>query len=78
VLEQFEEMAADDPWDEISTLNRSRLWLTRAEAEAFAKELTDVIERYRKGRTASSHPGGARPVSALLAVVPTGKAPEES
>ncbi len=78
VLEQFEEIAADDPWDESSLMNRSRLWLTREEAKQLGKELEDVIERFRKGRTATSHPAGSRSVTTLLAVVPSGKPPEES
>jgi DNA-binding transcriptional ArsR family regulator len=78
VLEQFEEMSADDPWDEHSAMSRSRLWLTREETKQLGEELNDVIERYRKGRTASSHPAGTRGVTTLLAVVPTGKPPQES
>ena len=78
VLEQFEELPADDPWDESSLMNRSRLWLTREETKQLGKELDDVIERFRKGRTATSHPAGTRQVTTLLAVVPTGKPPEES
>ncbi|HET6298017.1 MAG TPA: winged helix-turn-helix domain-containing protein [Kribbella sp.] len=78
VLEQFEELAGDDPWDDLSKLNRSRLWLTRAETEQLDQELTEVIDRYRKGRTATNHPAATRQISTLLVVVPTGKAPEES
>lgn len=78
LLEQFEELPADDPWEGLSTLGRSRLWLSREEAEQFVKELNDVIDAFRKGRTATSHPAGARSISTLLAVVPTGKPPEDS
>lgn len=78
VLEQFEAMSGDDPWDDLSKLNRSRLWLTRAETEQLDKELSDVIDRYRRGRTATNHPAGTRQVSTLLALVPTGEPPEES
>lgn len=78
VLEQFEQMAGDDPWDDISSLNRSRLWLTHEEAKAFGQELIDLVDRYKKGRTATSHPAGTRQISTLLAVVPTGKPPQES
>ena len=78
VLEQFEELAADDPWEGLSTLGRSRLWLSREEAEQFVKELNDVIDGFRKGRTATSHPAGTRSISTLLAVVPTGKPPQDS
>lgn len=78
IMEQFEELGADDPWDDLSTMNRSRLWLTKPEAEQLGKELLEVVNRYRRGRTASSHPAGTRQVSTLLAVVPAGKPPEES
>jgi DNA-binding transcriptional ArsR family regulator len=78
VLEQFEELPADDPWEGLSTLGRSRLWLSREEAEQFVKELNDVIDGFRKGRTATSHPAGTRSISTLLAVVPTGKPPQDS
>lgn len=78
VLEQFEELPADDPWEGLSTLGRSRLWLSREEAEQFVKELNDVIDGFRKGRTATSHPAGTRSISTLLAVVPTGKLPQDS
>jgi DNA-binding transcriptional ArsR family regulator len=78
VLEQFEEMAGDDPWDDVSSLNRSRLWLTHEEARAFGQELIDLVDRYKKGRTATSHPAGTRQISTLLAVVPAGKPPQES
>lgn len=78
VLEQFEELAADDPWEELSSLGRNRLWLTREETEQLGKELTDLFDRYRKGRTATSHPAGTRSVSTLMAVVPTGKPPQDS
>lgn len=78
IMEQFEELAADDPWDDLSTMNRSRLWLTKPEAEQLGKELLEVVNRYRRGRTAASHPAGTRQVSTLLAVVPAGKPPEES
>ncbi|TCO49200.1 helix-turn-helix protein [Kribbella antiqua] len=78
ILEQFAEMADDDPWDDTSSLVRSRLWLTHEEAKQFGKELSDLLDRYKKGRTQTSHPAGARQISTLTAVVPTGKPPEES
>lgn len=78
VLEQFEEMAGDDPWDDISSLNRSRLWLTHDEAKRFGEELLELVDRYKKGRTSTSHPAGTRQISTLMAVVPMGKPPQES
>jgi len=78
VMEQFGELPADDPWEDLSSLNRNRLWLTREEAEQLGKELNDVIDSFRKARTATSHPADARSISMLLAVVPTGKPPQDS
>ena len=78
VLEQFEQMAGDDPWDDISSLSRSRLWLTHEEAKQFGQELSELVDRFKKGRTATSHPAGTRQISTLLAVVPMGKPPQES
>jgi DNA-binding transcriptional ArsR family regulator len=78
VLEQFEQIAADDPWDDVSSLSRSRLWLTHEEARQFGEELKELVDRYRQGRGPSSHPAGTRVVSTLLAVVPTGKPPQDS
>jgi hypothetical protein len=59
-------------------MSRARLWLTKDEAEELGKELTEVIDRHRRGRTAASRPAATRLVSTLLAVVPTGKPPEEA
>jgi DNA-binding transcriptional ArsR family regulator len=78
VLEHFEQMDADDPWDDISSLNRSRLWLTHEEAREFGRELMELIDRYKKGRTPVSHPAGTRQISTLQAVVPMGKPPQQS
>jgi DNA-binding transcriptional ArsR family regulator len=75
VGEQFEQLGPDDPWDELSKLNRSRLWLTREETAELGQELTDVIEKFRQGRTATEHPDGTRAVTTLIAVVPIGKPP---
>jgi DNA-binding transcriptional ArsR family regulator len=75
MMEQFEELPGDDPWDGLSRLNRSRLWLTKAEAEQLDKDLLEVVNRYRRGRSAANHPAGTRQVSTLLAIVPTGKPP---
>lgn len=76
--EQFDDLREDDPWQDTATLNRSRLWLTRAETEALGKELLDLVNRHRRGRTATSHPADARPVSSLVAVVPLESAPGTS
>jgi DNA-binding transcriptional ArsR family regulator len=77
VLEQFEELPGDDPWDGLSKMNRSRLWLTKAELDQLDKDLTAVIDGYRRGRSAASHPAGTRQVSTLMALVPTGKPPKD-
>ncbi|MGW7679347.1 ArsR/SmtB family transcription factor [Kribbella sp. NPDC054772] len=76
LMEQFEELGADDPWDALSSFNRTRLWLTHDEATELITRLTDLVDEYRKGRTATSHPAGTRPVTTLLAFVPTGAPPK--
>ena len=78
MIQQFEDVADDDPWDDVSSLSRSRLWLTHEEARRFGKELMDLVDQYKKNRSPSSHPAGARQISTLLAVVPTGKPPQDS
>ncbi|TDW88231.1 MULTISPECIES: helix-turn-helix transcriptional regulator [Kribbella] len=78
VLDQFVDMDADDPWDDVSSMSRSRLWLTHDEAKRFNEELIEVVDRYKKGRTITSHPAGAREVTSLIAVVPTGDPPDNS
>lgn len=78
MLDQFAEMAEDDPWDDISTLNRTRLWLTHEEATRFTQELNDLVDRFKKKRTQSGRPADARQISAMYAVVPLGEAPEQS
>ena len=59
-------------------MSRSRLWLTHDEAEQFNQDLNDLVDRYKKTRTAASHPAGTREVTSLIAVVPTGDPPEGS
>jgi DNA-binding transcriptional ArsR family regulator len=76
VLEQFQDLTDDDPWDDVSSLIRSRLWLTHEEAVQFGKELNDLVDRYKEGRTQSDHPARARQVSSLIAIVPIGDPPE--
>jgi DNA-binding transcriptional ArsR family regulator len=78
VLEQFEQLPEDDAWDDVSTLSRSRLWLTHEEAVRFSKEMSDLVDRFKKKRTQSDHPADARQISSLYAVVPIGKPPEGS
>src|SRR5215207_5917989 len=50
VVEQFDELSGDDPWDELSIISRSRLWLTRAETRELGKELAELLDRYQIGR----------------------------
>jgi DNA-binding transcriptional ArsR family regulator len=78
MLELFQEVGDDDPWDDVSSMSRSRLWLTHDEARQFGKELMDLVDRYKKSRSPASHPAGSRQISTLLAVVPTGKPPQDS
>jgi DNA-binding transcriptional ArsR family regulator len=71
ILEQFEQLPPTDPWDDVSSMSRARLWLTHDEARQFNQDLEDLVERYRKGRNQTTHPAAARRISTLLAVVPT-------
>jgi DNA-binding transcriptional ArsR family regulator len=78
VLEQFVDMDPDDPWDDVSSMSRSRLWLTHDEAKQFGQDLTDLVDRYKKNRSAAHHPAGTREVTSLIAVVPSGDRPKGS
>ncbi|HWD78599.1 MAG TPA: winged helix-turn-helix domain-containing protein, partial [Kribbella sp.] len=75
VIDRFAELHADDPWDEVSSLSRSRLWLTHDEAKQLGKELTDVVNRFEKNRPAKGQRPGTRQVSTLIAIVPSAEGP---
>jgi DNA-binding transcriptional ArsR family regulator len=77
-LEQFLELPDDDPWDDVSSMSRSRLWLTHEEARRFGKELLELVDRYKQDRSAGDRPPGSRQISSLIAVVPIGKPPKDS
>lgn len=70
VINMFADIDADDPWDEVSSLSRSRLWLTYDEAKELGKELTELINRFEKKRASKGPRPGSRQVSTLIAVVP--------
>ncbi|WP_041289576.1 ArsR/SmtB family transcription factor [Kribbella flavida] len=78
LLEQFDELPDDDPWDDLAQLSRGSFWLTRAETEQLGKDLTALLDRYRHGRSQTDHPADARQVGTLLAVVPLGKPPADA
>ncbi|GAA1551252.1 helix-turn-helix domain-containing protein [Kribbella hippodromi] len=78
VIDRFAELDADDPWDDVSSLSRSRLWLTHDEAKQLGKELAELVERFEKRRPAKGRTPGSRQVSTLFAVVPTGEPPEDA
>jgi DNA-binding transcriptional ArsR family regulator len=63
--------ASESPaWRDVGGMRRSFLWLTEAEATAFATELRAVFDRYAADRDAANHPAGTRRVMAMLALVP--------
>jgi DNA-binding transcriptional ArsR family regulator len=78
VVDQFAEMDADDPWDDVSSLSRSRMWLTHEETKQLVQELSDLVDRFEKNRSTKGRSPGTRQVSTLVAVVPTGEPPEGS
>ena len=57
-------------WREHAGVNRSFLWLTEEEFEAFGPELRALIEKHIGNRDAANHPDDARRVLCMLAIVP--------
>lgn len=57
-------------WREVASLNRSFMWLTDEEAEAFLAELNKAVEKRTRGRDAENHPEGTRRVLYLMGFVP--------
>lgn len=78
VLEQFVDMEPDDPWDDVSSLSRTRFWMTHDEAKQLSEELAEVVSRFEKKRSTKGRRPGTRQVSSLIAVVPAGEVPEQS
>ncbi|GAB3944797.1 helix-turn-helix domain-containing protein [Kribbella albertanoniae] len=76
MLELFADMPGDDPWDDVSAMSRSRLWLTHEETGQLITELQELVDRYRKGRTKADHPADARAVHTMFTVVAAGEAPK--
>lgn len=58
-------------WREIAGLSRSFLWLTEEEAQAFAAELTETIQKHVRDRDVVEHPEGTRRVLCMVGLVPT-------
>jgi DNA-binding transcriptional ArsR family regulator len=76
--EQFDdwtERKDDDPWRDISDLNRGRMWLTREEFDAFAEDLHAVVSKHRRNRTNANRPAGTRLVNTFIATIPHGDPP---
>jgi DNA-binding transcriptional ArsR family regulator len=57
-------------WRDVGAMRRSFLWLSEAEAGAFAAELRAVFEKYVADRDAAHHPPGTRRIMSVLALVP--------
>jgi DNA-binding transcriptional ArsR family regulator len=75
--ELIESMPPDDPWHDLSVIDRSRLWLTKVEAADFRKELDELLTKHRRGRTNANRPANTRLVNTFIATVPTGEAPAD-
>ena len=58
-------------WRRVGSMRRSFLWLTEAEATAFAGELNAVVEKFVGDRDAVAHPAGTRRVLCAVALVPS-------
>jgi DNA-binding transcriptional ArsR family regulator len=65
------EPAQSGLWREVASLNRSFMWLTDEEAQAFLSEVDQAVQKRTHGRDAENHPEGTRRVLYLLAFVPT-------
>lgn len=65
------EPAQSGLWREVASLNRSFMWLTDEEAQAFLSEVDQAVQKRTRGRDAENHPEGTRRVLYLLAFVPT-------
>lgn len=75
--ELLDALPDDDPWQDLSIVSRSRLWLTKSEAETFRQELSDLVTKHRRGRTNAKRPANTRLVSSFIATVPTGDPPAD-
>jgi DNA-binding transcriptional ArsR family regulator len=65
------EPAESGIWREVASLNRSFMWLTDEEAQAFLSEVDKAVQKRIRGRDAENHPEGTRRVLYLMAFVPT-------
>ena len=57
-------------WREVASLNRSFMWLTEEEAQAFLSDVNEAVEKRTRGRDAENHPEGTRRVLYLMGFVP--------
>jgi hypothetical protein len=74
--EAFRRWTAVEPaesglWREVASLNRSFMWLTDEEAQAFLSDVNEAVEKRTRGRDAENHPEGTRRVLYLMGFVPT-------
>jgi DNA-binding transcriptional ArsR family regulator len=77
--EQFDEwtdQSDDDPWRDLDTLHRGRLWLSQDEFAEFTKDLNAVVAKHRRNRTNANRPPGTRLVNTFLATIPHGDPPD--
>jgi DNA-binding transcriptional ArsR family regulator len=64
------EPGESDSWREIASLNRSSMWLTDEEAQAFLSEVDRAVQKRIRGRDAENRPEGTRRVLYLMGFVP--------
>jgi DNA-binding transcriptional ArsR family regulator len=67
----LEEATESERWRNLALLQRSFLWLTEEEAQAFSAELSATIQKHVQDRDAVEHPEGTRRVLCMVGLVPT-------
>ena len=66
----------EDPWSDASTVNRGFPWMTADELDALNRSVQKLIDPF-VGRSAASHPDGARRVAFFFASAPVVEGADE-